>query len=404
MADTTNLTKEDMTGIVTTVVTGALEGVTKDFRKEMDAKLEEIKTAQDAATKAAADERAAFEAKHSTFGMTKNGKKDYKQTIEFLNLLMQDDRAGIKAMGLKILTAGTDSTGGYLVPEEFGTEVDEIAQNVGLARKLCRYIPMKSQTRNMPVLEQDVLTYWVGEGLVKTTSQFTLSNVKLQAYTLVGIMLLTKELLDDSDVKMVEFIAMRFAQAMAKEEDRQMLVGTGAPFVGVMNTVGINSVQMSTGNTDVDDVTIADLNAVRFTPEETIVNNARWVMHRNVLRIIQSIKENGQSIVSFCNPVITADYKGGLIVPAAILLGHEVYTSSSMPATVGVGTAFLVFGDFMYYYFGERQGRTSSLSTEATVGGVNLFEQNAVGLRIEERVGMVCGQPKAFTVLKTANS
>ena len=392
---------ELLTAVAQVVQTKVGEG-TKALEEKFEAKFAELENAK----KALADKAAADAAKENVAVNTKSVRDgiDYGRSIKFINYVITKDDAGIKAMGLKVLNSNVDSQGGYLVPEEFDTMVNEIRLNVGLARKLARYVPMKAPRKNMPILDNDVFVYWPGQGGVKTSSEFTLGNVVLEAETLAGITVLTNELLDDSDIDMIRFIAERFGQALAKEEDRQMLVGTGAPFMGIMNVAGTTIVQMGAGNTLSSQTTIADLNLMRAALEETVLNNAKWVMHRNVLAQIQSIKENGQSIISFCNPVITADYKGGLITPAAMLLGHEVYTSSLMPSTATAGTKFIIFGDFQYYYLGELKGKTAATSTDATVNGVSLFQTNSLAVRIEERVAMAPGLPAAFAILRTADA
>mgnify|MGYP000864427771 CR=1 FL=1 len=397
------LTEETAVAVFTKVVAETTKGLKEELKKEIT---EETAKANEATLKAIADQRAADEAKANTAvnsKAVKNG-KDYTKTIKFLNCVISGDNAGLKELGLKILNSDSDSQGGFVVPEEFSSMVDEIRLNVGLARKLARYVPMRASKKNMPILDNDVLVYWPGQGGTKTASEFTFGNVVLDAETLAGLIVLTNELLADSDVSMVEFIAQRFGQALAKEEDKQMLVGTGAPFIGVMTAAGTNLVQMSSGNTTFSQVTIADLNTMRAQLEETILDGAVWVMHRFVLAIVQSIKENGQSIVSFCNPVITADYKGGLVSPSAMLLGHPVYTSSQMPSTTAVATKFMIFGNFKYYYFGEREGKRVDRSDSATVAGRSLFETNCIALRIEERIAMAIGLPAAFSILRTAAS
>lgn len=387
---------------IATVVSDAVTKSTTELRAEYDAKFKKL----DEEKKELADKMAAAEQKAGlqvSSGAVKSG-IDYTRSIKFINAVIQKNPAAIAELGLKTLNSDVDSQGGFVVPEEFSSMVDEIRLNVGLARKLARYVPMKAPRKNMPILANDVLVYWPGQGGVKTTSEFSFGNVVLEAEVLAGITVLTNELLEDSDVDMLKFIAQRFAQAIAKEEDRQMLVGTGVPFLGIMNIAGTNLVTMSSGNTTSAQVTIADLNLMRSSLEETILNNAKWVMHRNVLAQIQSIKENGQSIVSFCNPVITSDYKGGLITPAAMLLGHEVYTSSLMPSTATAGQKFIIFGDFQYFYFGELKGKVMATSTDANVNGVSLFQTNSLAVRIEERVAMAVGLPAAFSILVTAAS
>jgi HK97 family phage major capsid protein len=397
------LTEETAVAVFTKVLSETTKGLKDELKKEIT---EETAKANEATLKAIADQKAAEDAKANAVvnsKAVKNG-KDYSRAIKFLNCVISGDNAGLKDLGLKILNSDTDSSGGFVVPEEFSSMVDEIRLNVGLARKLARYVPMRAARKNMPILDSDVLVYWPGQGGTKTSSEFTFGNVVLDAETVAGMIVLTNELIADSDVNMVEFIAQRFGQALAKEEDRQMLVGTGAPFIGVMNASGTNLVQMSSGNTTFSQVTIADLNSMRAQLEETVLDGAVWVMHRFVLAIVQSIKENNQSIVSFCNPVITADYKGGMVSPSAMLLGHPVYTSSLMPSTTAVATKFMIFGNFKYYYMGEREGQKVDRSDSATVAGRSLFETNCIALRIEERIAMAIGLPTAFAILRTAAS
>src|SRR6185436_8238088 len=42
---------------------------------------------------------------------------------------------------------GTDSTGGYLVPEEFGTDMIDLRERYGVVRRLFKNVPMTSDTR-----------------------------------------------------------------------------------------------------------------------------------------------------------------------------------------------------------------------------------------------------------------
>jgi HK97 family phage major capsid protein len=408
-----NLTKEDIVESVSEIVSKSIAAVEKKMTENFDAKLAakdaEAKAAAETAAKAIADAAAATKAK-GEFEVTDTGttqdakKKGYDTTIKFINGLISKDSAAIKELGLKIMSSSVGSNGGYLVPTEFGTKIEEIRKNVGLARKLARYVPMNTARKLMPILANDVVVYFPEEGGLKLPSDFSLGQVELNAKFLAGIAIVTNELIADSDYRMIDFFAERFAQAIAQREDQEMLVGTGVPFVGVMNEVGVTIVQMTSGNVSHTQVTLDDLQRVKFSLPELVVNNAVWVANKNILLQIQLIKEDGRSIITTCNPVTAVDYRGGLLTPAGMLLGYPFYTNPTMPATATAGQDFLVFGDFNYVYFAEREGIVMATSTEATIGGISLWERNLMGLRVEERIAIAVALPEAFTKLRTANS
>jgi HK97 family phage major capsid protein len=50
----------------------------------------------------------------------------------------------------KLHSEGTNTAGGYLVPEEFGTDLILLREQYGVARRLCKIVPMSSDTRTDP--------------------------------------------------------------------------------------------------------------------------------------------------------------------------------------------------------------------------------------------------------------
>jgi HK97 family phage major capsid protein len=404
MAEKIEISEEKLQGMLSGIVTGAMKTVKEELSADIKAEAEEAKTKAAADKKAADDAAAADVTKKNLTGKAADGTVDWTRTIRFIKAVQSKDEAGLKALGMKAMNSDVDSQGGYLVPEEFSNKIEEIRLSVGLARKVARYVPMKSNVKNMPILADDVLVYYPGQGGVKTSSQFTLGRVRLEAETIAGLTMITDELQEDTDANFVQLIAERFAQALAKEEDRQMLMGTGLPFMGVMNVAGTNLVNMSTGDTDETKVTVAYLLTMIAQLEETILDGAIWIMHRFILAKVRAIKENGQSIVLACNPIMKNDYKGGMVQPSGMLLEHEVYTSSAMPSTAGVSTKFIIFGNFDYYYFGERRGTRMKSNEAAVVGGVSAFETDSSAVRVDERVALAPALPAAFAILVTAAS
>src|SRR3990172_4011932 len=100
---------------------------------------------------------------------------------------------------LKALGEGAGATGGFQVPEEFAAEINRIAEDFGLVRKLARKLPMGSDTLNMPRLGSSVSVYWPGENTAGTESEPVWQNVQLLAKTAVGLTVTSNELLQDAN-------------------------------------------------------------------------------------------------------------------------------------------------------------------------------------------------------------
>ena len=302
----------------------------------------------------------------------------------------------------KALNETTNNQGGYLVPDEFRSEVVRLAEDFGLVRKLARVIPMKRDTLNLPKISSSVSVYWPGEQGAGTASQPVLGQVQLLAKTLVGLCPLSNELLEDADIDTVELLVELFAEAIAGEEDNQGLVGNGSPFTGVMSDSNVTAVVMGTGKSDFDDVTADDLRDAIAQVKPLALIGAAFFMHRAVWAIVQKLKDkNDQYICSVGSPVVSGDASKGTGI-VGYIWGYPVYLSEKMPSNSAGETKFILFGNLRHTYFGDRKQMSMVVSQEATIGEVNLFESNMSAVRLIERIGFVVALASAFATIKTS--
>lgn len=197
-----------------------------------------------------------------------------------------------------------------------------------------------------------------------------------------------------------------FAEAIAGEEDKQGLRGSGAPFTGILAVSGVNTVNMDSGETAFSDITSDHLRDLVAGVKTLALAGAGFYMHRSVWGVVQKLKDaSGQYFVTAPNPVMTGDASKGSGV-VGYIWGYPVYLSEKMPAVseTAVSTKFVIFGNPKFIYLGDRKQMTIAISEEATIGETNLFESNMSAVRITERIGMEVALPSAFSVLKTAAS
>lgn len=397
----------------------SLEGHMDSIKEAVDA---QVKETVDAQVKAAIEEAGLDKLEKGQFpghgnGNNKDAKTAKELAVKYFKAVFQKDRNALKEMGsefasfsnnsIKTMTEGTDSAGGYLVPEEVMGEVDRVADDYGIIRKLSRHIPMGTDTLNFTINKGKPSVYWPGEGGAGTKSQATLGNVKLQARTAMGLTPISNELIDDANIDTIDMVVELLAEEFAGAEDLQGLNGTGAPFTGILNSGEVNTSTAASGHDTIAEVDLKDLSDAQANLKSTVLGGAVWVFHRTVWNAIKNIQEGSQTVAAFTTvpSTVTMRTEGSQsVTPVGFLWGYPVYLSDQMPSSPSAGEAYGIFGNFRKFYFGDRKQMAVAVSSEATVDGVSMFETNSTAVRVIERVALSVGVGEAFNVLKLAAS
>ena len=297
----------------------------------------------------------------------------------------------------KQMVEGTDTAGGYLVPEEFRAEIIRIIPKYGIFRRYARMLPMNTDTMRVPRQTATVSVSWPGETVKGTQSKPTLGQILLNAKTMVGLCSYSAEFLADAGLPILQYLQTIFAEEIGAEEDKQGFLGTGAPFTGVLNASGVNSYSLggssTSGKTAITDATIDDMIKAADLTTEDVDEGAVYVFHKALLSVLRQVK-------------VTTTYA---LMPASqgapgTIVGVPWATSKKLPNAPAVATAFAIYGNFQYALLADREQMTIAIAREGTIGGNNLFEQNMAGLRITERIAIDIGVPSAFVAIKTAAS
>ena len=377
---------------------------TKAATEAVEAKMKEL---------GAGNKLAGFSFKGSFAGMSEAevaalGKKE--KCASFIKAVYNKDMQSLSAF--KSLTEGTGSAGGFIVPEEFAAEVNRVVEDFGLVPKLARKFPMKYDTLNVPRLSSSVTVSYPGEATAGTGSQPVFEQVILLSKSMVGLTPMSNELLADANISVVDLLVELFAEAIAGEMDKQGLVGSGAPFTGILSDTGVTVVQPANGTSNTTFLLAA-------TPDNTrdLISNikpwalqgAAFFMHRTIWAMIQKTKTSGSGeyFWSAANPQLSGSATVGFpTAQAGTLWGYPVYLSDKMPSSTdtAVSTKFIAFGNLKHLYVGVRQEMAVAISDSATIGTDNLFAANMSAVRVVTRYALAVGLPKAFACLKTSAS
>ncbi len=153
--------------------------------------------------------------------------KDDKILVWF-KALMNKDRDLQADQVFKALVEGTDDQGGYLVPEEFRSEVFRILPDFAVMRNIARILPMNTDTLNLNTLSAKPTAYWTAEYGSKSTTSAEFGRVTLNPADLVCLLPVTHQLIDDANINVIQFITELFAEAIGQAEDKAFFTGSGS--------------------------------------------------------------------------------------------------------------------------------------------------------------------------------
>lgn len=301
----------------------------------------------------------------------KNLSKDEK-IVTFFKALVFAKHDPASQQVLRALVEGTDSEGGYLVPEELRTEVFRVLPDMTVMRKLARVLPMTSDTLNLNNLSARPVAYWTAEYASKSTTSAEFGQVTLSPNDLVCLLPVSEQLLADANINLVQFIIELFAEAIGLAEDRAFFTGNGAgqPRGIAMETIANAGTLTATLGFD-DIIDLIDMVPQRVTKSP----KAAFVGHKNVKRMLRKIKdENGD--------YIWRDGKGGVGGGSEIIRLPDTLYGYPYHEQNDINQSELYFADWSMYIIGDRQ--TMSVST--TSEGGDAWRRNSLEIKAVERV------------------
>lgn len=125
-----------------------------------------------------------------------------------------------------VLVEGTDSAGGYLVPDEWDSRLVEALEHENVVRKLATVIQTSGE-RKINVAASRPAASWIEEGGALVFSDASFEQKILDAFKLSTAVKVSEELLADNQYDLEGFLIRSFGQAIANAEEEAFLVGDG---------------------------------------------------------------------------------------------------------------------------------------------------------------------------------
>jgi HK97 family phage major capsid protein len=395
------------------------ETVTKNFNDVMEkslASMEEVskKTARQVVEEMAVER---FVKGRDITGLTAEQKKDFASQV--IEAFKGHESKAIRVKANEPLIEEQDNRGGYLVQPEVAAAILRIAASVGTIMKQAQRWNMKTDELGIPNYTGSFLTgSYIGVDLPGQITGLTFGQAVLIARKWQLAFALGNDLLAEASVQLGDWLMTLAGEALANMIDQQGFIGGSTtapgPFVGVLNTTGVNTYTMPSSMTTYATFNpVTDAAAVVATLEESVLDGAAFYMHRTVWAAIASTLSTATGLpylffgaFAANNSGLEKEPTGGPIRAAGNMMGFPVYTNRWLPATTvatasQANTPFMIFGNLKAMAFGDKGEIRVGNFQSGSFGGKEIALSDQSGIVYKHRHAIVVVLPKAFTVVYT---
>lgn len=281
------------------------------------------------------------------------------------------------------LQEGVDSEGGYLVPDEFEHTLITALENDNVVRSLAHTFTTASGSHKIPIVTTKGTASWVDEEGAIPESDNAFGQQLIGAHKVATMIKVSEELLNDSAFDLEGYFRTEFARRIGNKEEEAFLTGngTGKP-TGIFHTTGGAELGVTAASGTA--ITSDELIDLFYSLNSAYRKNAVWLLNDSTMKTVRKLKDsNGQYL---WQPAL---HEGSFDT----LLGKRLYTSPFVPE-IAAGKKSVAFGDFSFYWIGDRAGITFKRLNE------RFAETGQIGFIASKRLDGRLILPEAIKVLQ----
>lgn len=286
-------------------------------------------------------------------------------------------------MPTNALKAGSDGSGGYLVPDTYEENLVEALTRENVLRKISHRIQTTRRLR-IPVVESMGAADWIVENQPMKFVDAKFGEIVLDAYKLGTSILVTDEMLEDNGVDLEKHILDVFSQRIGAAEEKAFIKGDGkGKPLGL-----IYQAELGAESELEKDITMDDMIELEHSLKEEYRKDAVWLMSEDAyhrLRRIPHYRGHGlwRQNLAEGEPVS--------------LFGYPLYICKALDDVVPGGIPVL-FGDFSYFWIGDRGKRVIKRLVE------RYADRGQVAFLASQRVDAKLVLPEAVKMLRISGT
>lgn len=298
----------------------------------------------------------------------------------------------------KALAAGTGSAGGFVVPEDYSSEIVELLRPASVVRRMgARTMPMPHGNMTVPKITGGATAAYVAENTNITASQQTFGQLKLSAKKLAAITPISNDLIRFSSPSADSMVRGDLVSAIATAEDVSFIRGVqnGAGPKGLRywapsaNVIAVNAtVNLANVTADTSKLMLGLLN-----------NNVRmiqpgWLMAPRIKVFLEDLRDGNGN-------------KAFPEIANGTFRGYPIGVTTNIPINLAVtdtNESELYFVDFADVVIGDVPVMSIDVSSEAAYhdGGavVAAFSLDQTVIRVIMENDLVVRHAESVAVLK----
>lgn len=305
-------------------------------------------------------------------------------------------KTGDEDIATKILLVGSDTAGGFTVPDVLSDTFFELLQEKSVFMSMGpQMLPMSEGNKSFNGLATGASAYYIGEiDRIKTSSP-TFRRVSMNAKKLAGIVPIGNDFLRQSSGAIDGMVSKNLIDVVALREDLAFIRGDGVDKtpIGLRNIPGINATAMTATPTF---ITISkDIANMQLRMRNNLLTEGKlgWLMAPRTRFALEYLHEPGSSFFPFKEEI-----------KAGMFDGKPFAETTQIPINIGGATSELYLVDWDRVYVGDTLALTVDVSKDASYtdeAGVtrSAFQNDITLMRAIAEHDMAVDTPKAVEVL-----
>lgn len=248
----------------------------------------------------------------------------------------------------------TETAGGALIPKTIARRIIEEVYNICPILERSTKYNTKGELV-IPYYNEDTTAITVGfaqEFVELSSSVGTFTGITLKDYLAGALTLVSRSLINNSDINLTDFVVRRMALNIARFLEGVLLNGGVVSGAGTLNEVkvlGLSTATVGVTTAAATAITADDLIDLQGSVKDIFQQNAIWIMHTNTRTALRKLKDEvGRYLLQ---DDISAAF-------GKTLLGKDVYVSDNMPEMEAGNIAI---------YYGDMRGLATKFSEDMNI-------------------------------------
>ena len=256
--------------------------------------------------------------------------------------LNAQERSLMEKRGTSTQIVGTDSLGGFLVPQEFSNELDVATLFTGEVERLAKKLNTASGgLLDYPTVDDTATdAILTSEAGAVTTADMTFANKQLSAYNYSSLVKVSAQLLQDSAFDLNSFLVEAMGERIARATNAAFTTGDASS-----KPQGI-VVGSSLGNTaaGATAITADDVLDLIYSIDASYRNKPSFglMAHDNIISAIRALGVGSSNDYPIWQP-------GMAVGQPDRIFGVPVYVNNDMQSSIATATKTMIAADFSKY-------------------------------------------------------